>query len=151
MSTAIRIEGSNGRTASALEVQVSPQGALVTAPFDYDLVSSVSAAVVATAYNLFKPRVGKQFVITAIKMRGSKDVSTTVDATVEIYEASAIDSTTVDRALYTDIVVRFESTTLGSVNILVNEGKFINAKTDDNSVQVTMTGYFVPVNQEVNT
>ncbi len=151
MSIATRITGTNTRNHGALEAQVSPQGALVVGPFDYDLVSSVSAAVINTAYNLFKPRAGQQFVVTAIKMRGSKDVSTTVDATVEIYEASSITSITVDRAIYTDIVVRFESTTLGSVNILVNEGKFINAKTDDNSVQVTMTGYFVPANQEVNT
>ena len=116
---------------------------------DFDLVSSVSCAVADTAYNVFEPRPGHQFVTTALKIRGSKDVSNTIDATVLVYESLGPLSTTSARDIFSELIVRFESTTLAPINILINEGVYINAKTTEATATVTITGYFVPTKQDV--
>jgi hypothetical protein len=126
------------------EAKVTPLGQVVTAPLAYDETEFRELAVDDTAYNFYKPKSGQQFVITGIRARADRQVSTTVDADVVIYEASAEDATTVDKVLHQDAMVRGESFTLIPVNILVRAGKFVNAKTTDDDIHMTIFGYYVP-------
>ncbi len=139
MATPVRIKGGLTNT----EAKVTSSGQLVTAPLDYDETKYLELAVDDTAYNFYKPKSGKQFVITGIRAKADRGVSTTVDADVIVYEASASDTTTVDKVLYQDEMVRGESFTLLPTNILVNEGKYINAKTTDDDIHMTIFGYYI--------
>ena len=124
-------------------VRVTPSGELVVAPLHYDETSFKELAEDNTGYNFYEPLPGKQFVITAVLLRADKDVSNTADATVVIYEADSTDSTTVDKTLIQFAVVRDDIFTSTPLRILVAGGKFINAKTTDDDIHMTITGYYI--------
>lgn len=139
MSLPVSIVGTLTRFAA----KVSSIGQLIVAPIAYDETQYMELAADNTAYNFYEPRVGKQFVISGIRARADRDVSTTVDAVVIIYEATAIDTTTVEKTLHQENLVRSESILLLPTNILVNEGKYINAKTTDDDIHMTIFGYYI--------
>ena len=122
---------------------VTKIGQLVTSPYDYDETTFTELAEDDTAYNFYKPRVGQQFVITGIIASADAQVSNTADATVVVYEASSTSTLTVDKTLLQLAMVRFDQITF-SPNILVREGKFVNAKTTDDDIHMTITGYYIP-------
>lgn len=123
---------------------VTQLGQLVVAPLAYDKTEFRELAVKDTAYNFYGPLPGKQFIITGIRAKADRQVSPTTDADVVIYEASAPDTATVDRILYQEAMVQGESFTLPA-NILVNTGVWINAKTTDDDIHMTIFGYYIPV------
>jgi hypothetical protein len=84
---------------SGQQVGVSNAGELLIASGPYDLTEYKELDVNDTAYNFYKPNNSLNFVLTGVIMYGDKQVSSTVNATVIIYEASAEDSATVDRVL----------------------------------------------------
>jgi hypothetical protein len=96
------------------------------------------------AYNFYKPKSGQQFVITGIRAKADRQVSNTDDADVVIYEASSESATTADKVLHQEAMIRAESVTLIPMNVLVTAGKFLNAKTTDDDIHMTIFGYFVP-------
>lgn len=124
-------------------VRVTPSGELVVAPLNYDETSFNELAVAATGYNFYEPLPGKQFVITAVLMRADKNVSNVTDATVVIYEANSTDSITIDKTLIQFAVVRDDIITSTPLRILVAGGTFINGKTSDASIHMTITGYYI--------
>ena len=123
--------------------KVTSSGELVVAPLHYDETSFKELAEPNIGYNFYAPLPGKQFVITAILMKADKQVSNTDDATVVIYEADSTDSTTVDKTLIQFAMVRDDIIIPTPLRILVAEGKFINAKTDDDDIHMTITGYYI--------
>lgn len=140
MSTPVHIKDPrSGKVA-----RVTSLGQLVTAPYAYDEVEFRELAVDNTAYNFYKPRSGQQFVITGIRAKADRDVSNTNDAAVVIYEAGSAGATTVDKVLHQEAMIRGESVTLLPLNVLVAPGKFVNAKTSDDDVYMTIMGYYVP-------
>jgi hypothetical protein len=122
---------------------VSNAGQLITAPFAYDETKFLELDVINTAYNFYGPVAGQQFVITGLRAKADRGVSTNADATVIIYEASSDTTTTVDKILHQEAMVSGESVTM-RMNIIVNEGKYVNAKTDDDDIHMTIMGYYVP-------
>lgn len=124
---------------------VSQLGQVIVAPYAYDETEFRELAVDDTAYNFYVPKSGKQFIITGIRAKADRQVSPTSDADVVIYEASAPDTTVVDRVLYREAMVQGESVTLVPTNILVNTGVWINAKTSDDDIHMTIFGYYIPV------
>ena len=143
MSTPIHIiDGSRGcRT----KVRVTSIGQLVVSNYAYDLTKFNELAEPDTAYNFYKPRAGQQFVITGIRAKADRQVSTTVDAEVIIYEANSNDTITAMKILHEEAMVRGESVTLLPSNILVSQGSFVNAKTTDDDIFMTIMGYYIPV------
>lgn len=125
--------------------RVSPAGQLAVAAVGFDDSKFVELAADDTAYNFFAPRSGQTFIITVIRAKADRDVSTTVDATVIVYEASSDSSTTTDKVLHQDAMVRAESFTMTGLNIKVTEGKWVNAKTTDDDIHMTIMGYYVDV------
>lgn len=132
------IKGSNSRT-----VTVTEAGQLVVAPASYDDVVYKELAEPDTAYNLYTPENSCRFVLTGLIIKADKQVSSTTEATVEVYEASSIDSTTVDKELFKTVVLQYDLLTLIPLNILSSQGKWINAKTTDDDVHITVMGYYI--------
>ena len=141
MTISAQVTGTHNRIA-----EVTALGQLVVAPLAYDDPAFKELAEPNTAYNFYKPISGQQFVITGIRAKADRQVSTTVDADVVVYEASAEGSTAglvVDRILHREAMVRGESFTLLPMNLLVNAGKFVNAKTTDDDIHMSIWGYYV--------
>lgn len=141
MSTPVHILDGRG---TKQRVSVSDIGQLIVAPFAHDETKFVELAEDDIAYNFYGPKAGFEFVITGMRIKANRQVSNTVDATIIIYEASAAGTTVVDKILHEEAMIRGESATLLPMNILVNEGKYINAKTSDDDVFMTIMGYRIP-------
>lgn len=122
---------------------VTPSGELAISNLHHDETKFVELAVDDVAYNFYEPKPGKQFVITGIRAKADRDVSPTVDANVVVYEAESIDATTVSKILYQEAMVKGESVTLLPIHILVNAAVWLNAKTTDDDIHMTIMGYYV--------
>ena len=129
-------------TESAKSVRVTEHRQLVVAPVDYDQAVFNELAEPDTAYNFFKPKHDTYFVITIIDMVADKQVSSSVSADVVIYEADSPDTTTVGKVLYQTAMVQDQQKVL-NVNLKVNKGVFINAKTTDDDIHMNIFGYYL--------
>ncbi len=136
---AAQITGSRGGVIA----KVTSSGELVVAPLAYSETQFKELAVDNTAYNFYAPKPGKQFVITGIVAKADRDVATATDASVIVYEADKEDSLTVDKVLYQDAMVRGEKISLTGLKILVNPGVWLNAKTSDDDIHMTIMGYYI--------
>ena len=125
------------------QVAVNTSGALLVSDGPYDEAQFHELDVINTAYNFFVPRGLEQFVITGFLMYGDKQVSSSANATVVIYEASQPDSITVDRVLVQVEVGQNQSIPFPNIRILCNKGVYINAKTTDDDVHMTIFGHYV--------
>ena len=134
----VQIEGNSGRLA-----EVSPSGALAVVPPSFNLIEFNELAAINTAYNFYTPRPGKQFIVTNIFAYGDKEVASNTNATVEIYEASSSSSTAVDKIIMQFEIGQNEFHPFTSLNLLVNVGVFVNAKTNDDDVHMNILGYYV--------
>lgn len=119
-------------------------GQLVVAPVDYSTPVAKTLDVINTAYNFVDPVMGKNIVITDIILTANKNVGAG-DATVVVYEANAPDTTTSDKDIINLEMIKQSNLALTGLNMIVSEGKFVNAKTDDDDVFVTIMYYRVPV------
>ena len=141
MTTPTHILDGRGTESRACVTSI---GQLITAPFAYDLTEFREMSLADTAFSFYLPKAGEQFVITGIRIKAGRFVSNTIDATIIIYEAPSSVSLTEDRILFEEALIRGEDVTFLPTNILVNEGKFINAKADDTTIFINITGYFIP-------
>jgi len=51
---------------------------------------------------------------------------------------------TVTKTLFSVSVLQYDQITIVPMNLLVSEGKFVNAKTTDDDVHLTLFGYYIP-------
>ncbi|KKL60113.1 hypothetical protein LCGC14_2208560 [marine sediment metagenome] len=128
----------------SIQRRIDKKYELVTAPFAYDETQFNELGTADAAVNFYKPKVGKQFVITGIIAAGNLSIAANALATVVVYEGSSTTDTSADKTLIQFGITRLQTEPLLSLNILVNEGKFINAKTDDDDVFLTIMGYYIP-------
>lgn len=133
------IQGSN----SEVGAHVTPSGELVVAPLAYDETKFNELAEDDTAYHFFPPLPQKQFVITGFIAVGDQQITGNANANVVIYEASDTDTVTVDKILVQFAIKQDQDIAPTGLKILVNAGKFINAKTDDDDVHMTIMGYYI--------
>jgi hypothetical protein len=133
--------GRNGQ-----QVNVNDAGEILVSDGPFDLSMFNELDLVNTAYNFFGPRGRQQFVISGFLMYGDKQVSGATNATVIIYESDQPDSITVDRVLVQVEVGQNQSIPFPSVRILANRGVYINAKTDDDDIHMTIFGHYVDLN-----
>ena len=124
---------------------VTKRGQLVTTPIAYSQFYLASAVLAATGYNIVLPKAASKFVITDIIITADKNVHATNGAIIDIYEAESPTSTVVTKEIYQDEVVKFDRISLTGLNVLiVNEGRWINVKTAEATVRVTIGGYYIP-------
>lgn len=136
----IRDAGGGGSAA-----RVSPVGQLVVGPYAFDKSVFLELDATGTAFNFYAPVASAQFVVTGLRIKANRDVSATTDAEVVVYEALSATETTVAEIVHEEALIRGESATLLPLNRLVSPGRWINAKTTDASIFVTVFGYYVPV------
>ena len=139
MSLPVNIEG----PGPGKRVKVTNAGQMVVSPVDYDDTKFQEVGTANVAVNFYAPRPGQSFVITVIRAKADRDVSPTADATVVVFEASNDSTATVDKVLHQEAMVRAETFTLTGLNIKVTEGKWVNAKTTDDDIHMTIMGYYV--------
>ena len=75
---------------------------------------------------------------------GDKQVGANEDATVTIFEASDATTSTQDKVLLTFVLTQSTVVSLLPLNIIVNEGKFVNGETDNDDVHMNIFGYYIP-------
>jgi hypothetical protein len=139
MIKAIIEDGSgNGHLAKVTEF-----GQIVTSPIAYSEASVQAMSVINTAYNFNEPQAGKQIVITGFVIGANNNVSNTTGAIIELYEATAIDSTIISKELFTVNLIKNQVLSLVGLNLITNEGVWLNAKTDDATVNMTVLAYYV--------
>lgn len=124
-------------------VKVNEGGELQVSSGPYDLARFNELAEPNTGYNYYAPNGTHQFVITGFLIYGDKQVSNTTNATVVIYEASQPDTATADRVLVQLEVGQNQSIPFPNIRILCTKGVYINAKTDDDDIHMTIFGHYV--------
>ncbi len=137
MPIQFQLVGRNGRV-----VEATNNGELAVAPLEYSTGKAQSMDAINTAFNFHQPRAGKRFVITAIITSTSRNVGVN-GANIEFYEASAVDETTVDESVLLLDMPKSKVLPLLGLHRILNEGVFLNGKTDDAEVLVTIAGYEV--------
>ena len=129
---------------SGNKATVSEFGQLTTSPVDYSISVQASMVDINTVYNLIDPVDGKLIIITDVIFTANKSVGTN-DATVALYTTNVKDS-----LVETDKIVEIEMASRSNMvvtglNLKVDAGLYINAKTNDNTVFITLMYYRVPV------
>jgi hypothetical protein len=132
----------NGR-GKKYSASVTSRGQVVTAPIEYNDTYYNSMSATATAYNFVTPKTNKRFVITGYIVASNKDVSSTTGAEIPIIEASSPSSTTPTKTHLTLELGKLDGRQLTGLNIITTAGVWINASTDDASVNLTLLGYYV--------
>lgn len=125
------------------KARVTTRNQLVTAPLEFSNMFNAQAVAANTAYNVVLPKIGKQFIITDLILYGNKDVDNTNDATVVVYEASAIDSLVVDETIFNNEIPRRGDLPLTGLNIEVSSGAWVNIKTSSETIFINIGGYYV--------
>ena len=141
MSLDIKIMDGKGSKSKAA---VTSRGQVVVGPIAFNVAYFNSLALVATPYNYVGPIAGKQFVIDGIIASSNKSVSATDGAEVCIYEADAADGASVKELLTLDIG-KLDRAVITQLNLSTNTGVWLNAETDDATVNLTIIGYYVDV------
>lgn len=124
--------------------KVSRFGQLVVAPLDYSAPVTDSLTPINTAVNFIAPEQGRSIVITDIIASADRNVSNTTPSNVEIYTADSPTSTTVIDAVVSPQLLRGANLSLTGLNMLVGQGVWVNAKTDDDITLLTILFYRVP-------
>lgn len=144
MTLPVVIQGHEHPNARLTNARVTRQGELVVAPYSFNETQFNELGTAGAAVNFYKPKAGQQFIVTGVIAAGNLSIAANALATVVVYEGSATDDTSADKTLIQFGVTRLQTLILPLLNILVAEGKFINAKTDDDDVFLTVMGYYIP-------
>jgi len=124
--------------------KISNNGEILTRPLKFSEIKFASITVADTANNLYKPRVPERFVINGIILNTNKDVGVN-GAIVNLYESSSATSLTIDTQLLRLNILKNDTVIIGNILVLTTEGKFINVKSDDTIVNISVTGFYIDV------
>lgn len=121
--------------------KVTKYGQLVSAPIEFSEFYAATAGTDDVPVNVVKPKSNKQFVITAMIISANRNV--TAQSAITIYEASGPNATTQDKVILSVEVSKNTTLPLTGLNILISEGKWINAVADDDDAFINISGYYV--------
>lgn len=124
-------------------VKINEEGELLVSDGAFDTPVFNELAEINTAYNFFKPKAHKVLIITGFLAYGDKQISTSTNSTVVIYEGTQADTTTADRVLFQFEIGNNQSIPFPSIKLLCRSGYYINAKCDDDDVHMTILGHYV--------
>lgn len=131
---------------SGNEAGVHPAGYLKVGPVDYNTPSAQSLDTITVAFNLIEPIAGKQAVIDAVVVSADRNVSGTTGAAIRIYEAAGPEENTASNVLLTLNLLKQDKTSISGLKMLTNAGVWINADTDDATIDITVLYYYIDVN-----
>ena len=127
--------------------RVTHAGELITVRGNYDSTFNAAMTSINTAYNLVTPKSGFQFIVTGVVLNADKNVSATDGAIAELYEATSDTTTTASKTLLTLNIGKNTTVPLTGILIQTTKGLFINAKTDDATVNITLLGYYLEIDE----
>ncbi len=138
MATKVTLVGQND-----IPVKLSPNGEVLTRPFNYSELFFQNLDTDNEVKNFVVPKVGQQFVISGLAISGNRDIGVNGSILVIYGTDSATNATTTGKEAQFEVP---KTTVLPFIqpNLLIDEGLFVNGKCDDNSVRVSMFGYYVP-------
>ena len=123
---------------------VSEFGQLTVAPVAYSTPVQETLTIADTAFTLIEPVDGKLIIITDIILTANRNIGVN-DATVTLYTTQAAN----ELIPFSDILelemAKNSSLPLVGLNTKVEAGLFINAKTNDTDIFVTIMYYRVPI------
>lgn len=141
MSINVKIEGFGKQNT----VGVTKDNELITGPISSSTPTSVVIVNVAnTAFNLQVPIANKRFRLTDIIISTDKNVNIN-GAIIEIYEALSIDTTTTNKEVLRLNFNRQDKLPIIGLNWEITTGRWLNIKSDETNVDVTIAGYYVDV------
>ena len=121
--------------------RVTKNGEIVIGSLDYDEPYAVSLAVDGQVYNVVPAITGKRFVITGAVVSAGRDVTT--DTVVVVYEALANNTNTIDKLIWSGTLNKGGILPLSGLNMATQSTRWVNAYCDDNTVDITLFGYYV--------
>jgi hypothetical protein len=130
------------KNGNGVEARVTSRGELVVAPLGFSEARFNLLAVINTAYNFTQPKASQRFCITGICMYADKNVAAG-DATVNIYEATSSTSTAAVKTLFSFEMPKQTTRDIIGLNLLVSEGVWLNATTNDNNIFITILGHYI--------
>jgi hypothetical protein len=139
----INVKLSGDNTGNA--VKVTPQGQLVAGDLEFSKFYLGATASNNVAVNVIGPKSGKKFIITAIVISGDRSIGAN-GAVTDIYEngTGPTDGTVETQIIQEEIAKQTRMVATG-LNIVVQEGKWVNVKSDDVIVRCNISGYYVSV------
>ena len=129
--------------ASGLTGKITKGNALAVGPPSPSKAYNATLGVDATPVEIVAGKSSQPFFITSIILTGNKNISGTVDAVVELFEATADDLTVSLNDILVIPVGKSAQTVITGIVLEVDGGRFIMAKTSDDDVLVTVLGYYV--------
>jgi len=128
---------------SGISAKVTKFGQLVVAPLQYSTPVADEIDLANTGFNFVGPEQDKSIVITDIVLSADRNVGVN-GADVVVYEASDTVTLTEDQIILDVDMVKQTTLAVNGLNLIVPEGKFVNAKSDDVNVKITIMFYRVP-------
>lgn len=125
--------------------RVTKFGQLVTSPLQYSTPVGKELLIADEAVNFIAPKQNQGIVITDIIASANKDVSNTDPADITIYEADSIDSIIPVNVIVQPQLLRSQNIPLNGLNLLIPEGRWVNATTNDGGILLTIMFYRIPV------
>lgn len=144
MTLPVVIQGHEHTNARLTNARVTRTGQLVVGSFAFNLTKFNELGTAGTAANFYKPKANQQFVIDGVIATADKQVGANEDAVVTIFEATDDTTSTQDKVLLTFVMTQSSSLALSKLNILVSEGKFVNAETDNDDIHLNILGFYIP-------
>lgn len=139
MPVSFELEDGQGESYKAC---VTSRGQLVVGPIDFSEAYAVEVDVNDTAYNFVPPKTNKRFVVTDILLYANKGVGA-ADATVDVYESTSATSTVISKSILAIEMLKNSSRDITGLNLIITEGKWLNIKTNDNTIFATVMGYYI--------
>lgn len=127
--------------------RVTHAGELIIVRGNYDSTFNTAMTSINTAYNLVTPKSGFQFIVTGIVLNADKNVSATDGAIAVLYEATSDTTTTASKTLLTLNIGKNTTVPLTGILIQTTKGVYVNAKTDDATVNITLLGYYLEIDE----
>ena len=127
--------------------RVTHAGELIIVRGNYDSTFNAAMTSINTAYNLVTPKSGFQFIVTGIVLNADKNVSATDGAIAVLYEATSDTTTTASKTLLTLNIGKNTTVPLTGILIQTTKGVYVNAKTDDATVNITLLGYYLEIDE----
>lgn len=135
---AILTDLSNGN-----RVKISPNGELITSSLSPNISIHHTMDTADTSYNFAPPQTGFKMRLQNILMYADKNVGVN-DASIVIFTANSPIATTGTTILELELP-KFASRDILGLNLELPEGVYLNAKTNEANVFLTMMGYYAPI------
>ena len=118
--------------------KVTKYGELVVSAGNTNTVSSQALDAVNTGVMFVRPEMGSAIIINQIIIAAEKSVSSSTSAEVIVYESTTGTGTAEHKRVLKMSIIKNQTESFSGLNLLVEEGLWVMAKTDDATVDVSI-------------